>query len=374
MKQESYISSRQFFAMLIVFRMVIMMTADTVLLGGENLADNILSCGIGFALNFVLILPLYFLNRRESGTNLLENSYDLFGSLGAAVALFYVIYFIFVDCYYLSFFHIFTVNVLDPKIPSWLIAVSVVAVASYAAFQRLEAIARTAVLVLVIILVSLIFMFATVIPRIDLNNLQPFLYRGTDQMWIGALQFLGRSTGFSIIAMVLPQVSGKRKLGFFWWNFVIYGFMSLALFILASALGNYGNTRIVPILLHCICSRSRAIPADGCHFHWRMDLRAVFENCYGSLSDFPVLYPDVQPEGGEDFHCLQCCGNFCGNHVCGIHTVAVSVGFQSQVDFATDWRSGIFDTGDSVASQSDQTQKGEPAWRRTSNQKRECIS
>ena len=245
MKQESYISSRQFFAMLIVFRMVIMMTADTVLLGGENLADNILSCGIGFALNFVLILPLYFLNRRESGTNLLEKSYDLFGSLGAAVALFYVIYFIFVDCYYLSFFHIFTVNVLDPKIPSWLIAVSVVAVASYAAFQRLEAIARTAVLVLVIILVSLIFMFATVTPRIDLN-LQPFLYRGTDQMWIGALQFLGRSTGFSIIAMVLPQVSGKRKLGFFWWNFVIYGFMSLALFILASALGNYGNTQLFP--------------------------------------------------------------------------------------------------------------------------------
>lgn len=95
MKQESYISSRQLFAMLIVFQLVIMMTADTVLLGGENLADNILSCGIGFAVNFVLILPLYFLNRRGPGTNILEKSYDLFGSFGAAVALFYVIYFIF---------------------------------------------------------------------------------------------------------------------------------------------------------------------------------------------------------------------------------------------------------------------------------------
>ena len=246
MKQESYISSRQFFAMLIVFRMVIMMTADTILLGGENLADNILSCGIGFALNFVLILPLYFLNRREPGTNLLEKSYDLFGSLGTAVALFYVIYFIFVDCYYLSFFHIFTVNVLDPKIPSWLIAVSVVAVATYAALQRLEAIARTAVLVLVIILVSLIFMFATVTPRIDLNNFQPFLYRGTGQMWTGVLQFFGRSTEFAIIAMILPQVSGNRKKGFFWWNLVIYGFMSLALFILATALGDYSNTQLFP--------------------------------------------------------------------------------------------------------------------------------
>ncbi|MCI9575234.1 MAG: GerAB/ArcD/ProY family transporter [Clostridiales bacterium] len=246
MKQESYISSRQLFAMLIVFQLVIMMTADTVLLGGENLADNILSCGIGFAVNFVLILPLYFLNRRGPGTNILEKSYDLFGSFGAAVALFYVIYFIFLDCYYLSFFHMFTVNVLDPKIPSWLIAVSVVAVAVYAAFQRLEAIARTAVLVLVIILVSLLFMFATVTSRIDLNNLQPFLYQGTNQMWTGALQFLGRSACFSIMTMVLPQVSGKRKLGFVWWNFVIYGFMSLALFILASTLGNYGNTQLFP--------------------------------------------------------------------------------------------------------------------------------
>ncbi len=249
MRDTGKISAQQLFAMLIVLRIVIMMTADTVLLGGENLIDNVLSCAIALGMNGVLILPLYALNRRGRGTNLLEKSYGLFGRMGALVAGFYILYFLFVDCYYLSFFHVFTVNVLDPKIPSWLIVAAVIAVAVYAAFQGLEAIARTSLLVLVVILASLGFLFFATLSRVDMENVPPLLYRGTGQMWVGVLQFLGRSTGFSILAMLLPQTTGNRKLGFVVWNLVIYGVLSLALFILSASMGSYTNTQLFPFYL-----------------------------------------------------------------------------------------------------------------------------
>ncbi len=246
MKKLSYISARQLFTMLIVFRIVIIMTINSILMGGNRLLDNLMSCAIAFTLNFVLVLPIYFLNRRSPRTNILEKSYDLFGPFGAGISMFYALYFIFVDCYYLSFFHIFTVNVLDPYIPFWLIAVSVMAVAVYGAFQGIEALARTALLILVVILTGMLFLFITVIPRINLNNLYPLWVDGTDQMWTGVLQVLGRSTCFPIMAMLLPQVSGRKKLGFLLWNLILYLFMAIGIFVLVSSLGSYVDTQLFP--------------------------------------------------------------------------------------------------------------------------------
>lgn len=246
MNRLSSISSRQLFTMLIVFRVVIIMTTNSILMGGSRLLDNLLSCAIAFCLNFILILPIYFLNRRKPSTNLLEKAYDLFGPFGAAVSMFYALYFIAVDCYYLSFFHIFTVNVLDPYIPFWLIAVSVMTVSVYGALQGIESLARTALIILVVILTGMLFLFATVTPRINFQNLYPLLYEGTGQMWTGVLQVLGRSTCFPIMAMLLPQVSGNRKLGFFLWNLILYLFMAIGLFMIVASMGSYADQQLFP--------------------------------------------------------------------------------------------------------------------------------
>ena len=112
MQKQYRISAGQLFSILFVNRSVIMLTHNTLLGGGENMVDNILSALLALVLNFVLILPLYFLHRRNPQENVLETGERLVGKPGAILlAVFYGLYFMAIDSYYLSFFQIFLNNI-----------------------------------------------------------------------------------------------------------------------------------------------------------------------------------------------------------------------------------------------------------------------
>ena len=83
MQKQYRISAGQLFSILFVNRSVIMLTHNTLLGGGENMVDNILSALLALVLNFVLILPLYFLHRRNPQENVLETGERLVGKPGA---------------------------------------------------------------------------------------------------------------------------------------------------------------------------------------------------------------------------------------------------------------------------------------------------
>ena len=246
LRRATTISSGQLFTMLTVFRLVIMLTEDSLLLGGRNLIDNIVSCGIALAMNFVLVLPVYFLNKQGPGSNILEKSFSVSRILGGIVCVFYAIYFVGVDCYYLAFFQVLTTNVLDPEVPAWLASFAIMAVAVYAAYKGLEAIARVSGIVLVILGLGLVLILGMLVPEIDPQNFPPFFYEGGEQTFSGMIQFLSRSTGIATMALILPQVSGNRKLGFTVWSFVIYAFMAVTITILVGALGEYSSTQLFP--------------------------------------------------------------------------------------------------------------------------------
>ena len=133
MQKQYRISAGQLFSILFVNQSVIMLTHNTLLGGGENMVDNILSALLALVLNFVLILPLYFLHRRNPQENVLETGERLVGKPGAILlAVFYGLYFMAIDSYYLSFFQIFLNNIMEPLMPVWLVALAFVAVVCYA--------------------------------------------------------------------------------------------------------------------------------------------------------------------------------------------------------------------------------------------------
>ena len=226
MQKQYRISAGQLFSILFVNRSVIMLTHNTLLGGGENMVDNILSALLALVLNFVLILPLYFLHRRNPQENVLETGERLVGKPGAILlAVFYGLYFMAIDSYYLSFFQIFLNNIMEPLMPVWLVALAFVAVVCYAAYLGIEAIARTAGFALAILLIGMVWIGVALLPKIQWINYDPFLYNGPKQLFTGTALFLARSTGFSTMALLLPRVSGKKKLKFCIWNTGIYCLM-----------------------------------------------------------------------------------------------------------------------------------------------------
>ena len=249
MMQKRYcISAGQLFAILFVNRSVIMLTHNTLLGGGENMMDNILSALLALGLNFVLILPLYFLHRRNPQENILDSGERLVGKPGLILlAVFYGLYFMAIDSYYLSFFQIFLNNIMEPLMPVWLIALTFIAVVCYAAYQGIEAVARTAGFALAIIVIGMVWIGVALLPKIQMINYDPFLYNGPKQTIVGTTLFLARSTGFTTMALLLPRVNGKKKLKFCIWNVSIYGLMIFLLLGMIGVGGSYLKNQLFPV-------------------------------------------------------------------------------------------------------------------------------
>lgn len=248
MQKQYSISAGQLFSILFVNRCVIMLTYNTLLGGGENMMDNILSALLALGLNFILILPLYFLHRRNPKENVLESSERLLGKPGMILlAVFYGLYFMAIDSYYLSFFQLFLNNVMEPLMPVWLVALAFIAVVCYAAYQGIEGIARTAGFVLAIVLLGMAWLGVALLPKIQMINYDPFLYDGPKQFYTGTALFLARSTGITTLALLLPRATGKKKLKFCIWNVGIYALMIFILLGMVGAGGNYLKNQLFPV-------------------------------------------------------------------------------------------------------------------------------
>lgn len=249
MTQERHcISAGQLFSILFINRSVIMLTYNTLLGGGENMMDNILSALLALGLSFVMVLPIYLLHHRNPQENVLESGGRLLGKPGVVIlAIFYGLYFVAIDSYYLSFFQMFLNNVMEPLMPVWLVALAFIAVVCYAAYQGIEGVARTAGFALAIILIGVVWIGVALLPKIQAINFDPFLYDGPKQVFTGTALFLARSTGFTTLALLLPRARGKKKLKFCLWDMGIYALMIFLLLGMVGAGGSYLKNQLFPV-------------------------------------------------------------------------------------------------------------------------------
>ena len=134
--------------------------------------------------------------------------------LGALITVFYGLYFLFICGYNLSFYSAFVSSVMAPKFSLLLLASAVLLTACYGAFRGVEALARASGIIIVIVVACLVFFITALLFKLDPLNYTPLLYDGTDKMWIGVEQMIGRSSCIVFLGMLLPFTRGKVKKGF----------------------------------------------------------------------------------------------------------------------------------------------------------------
>ena len=62
MSRKCLISAGQLFSLLLVSSLIIMVTTNSTWTGGGDFLDNIISCAIAFAVNFIAVIPLGLLS------------------------------------------------------------------------------------------------------------------------------------------------------------------------------------------------------------------------------------------------------------------------------------------------------------------------
>lgn len=245
--KEHFIKASQLFSVLFIGRNIILVTMNTGLAGNENFSDLIVSSFWMFLITFFMVIPLWRLSQKHPTLNIIDEGYYLFGKAGVIIPIFYAVYFISVNWYYLSVFQLFSADVMDPKTPAWIIAGAVLVVACYGACKGLETIVRAAGIILVLICAGIVFMISILFSKVDPANFEPFFSNGPQDSFYATVLFLCRSSSISVMALLLPAVRGKRKLGFCLWNLGVWVTMTAVYFIMVGVAGDFIKAQLFPL-------------------------------------------------------------------------------------------------------------------------------
>lgn len=247
MEQRQVITVPQLFGMLFISRMIVNITYNPFIASTGEVSDHVLSAIATFFLTFLLIIPLWFLYRKDPSCNIIDHSTFLMGKAAVIVAFVYTLYFVVAGCYILSFFDTFVANVMSPKTSLWMLSGAVMVTAVYGAIRGVEALARTSGILLIGICASLVFVVCALFPKVDPVNYTPPLYHGTQGFWDGILLMVARSTSIPMLAILLPFAKGNKKKGFIVWNIATYLTIGMMLLLMEGALGDYLKTQIFPV-------------------------------------------------------------------------------------------------------------------------------
>ena len=245
MEKTVKISAWQLMTLLLVGRITVALTysggSANVAHGTDRMASLLLEAG----LLLLLFLPTLWYARAAQGIGSLEYAYVQFGKGGAVVAVLYALYCLYIQCLDLMQFDRFANTAMSPEVPRVLLCVALVAAVFVAAFYGLEAVARTASVIVFLMVAAIVFLAVSLIPDMKALNFPPLFYEGFTPVWTGALENLPRFLELGVIALLVPHVKGVGK-GYVW-GIVTAAAVLLAMQItLVGVLGDYGEMVMYP--------------------------------------------------------------------------------------------------------------------------------
>ncbi|HHZ06169.1 MAG TPA: GerAB/ArcD/ProY family transporter [Clostridiales bacterium] len=247
MKKTISVSVSQLFIMLFLSRIIAYVTFSTYIADVSQMWGNMASLPLSLIITLLMTVPVYMLYKQDKKRTITDNGYEVLGRLGFVVAVVYGLYFLWVLVYTLTLFNLFVTNLLNPTISAFVLSLAVVIAAVYGAYKGIEAISRASTIVLVIVLVAVIFMVCTLLPRVDSLNYTPVFLRSGGDIWQSTLFMIGRNSAIPAMGMLLPFVNGRVKKGICLWAFFSYLCIGLLILLIVGVLGDYISTQVFPM-------------------------------------------------------------------------------------------------------------------------------
>lgn len=238
---NSKISVFQFYTMLFLTRILITLTYIPDYKNGIGVSDWIFQTVFRFVFGIIIIIPVFLLNKKYGGNLQAQNS--TFNKIKAVI--FSIVFFYF-SVTTVSRLDLFAGTVVFPETDVKFLLLLIVAFCAYCAYLGLEPIARSAVLFIVPVLLSLTFISIMLIKKVDLLNLTPLFYDGVMPVAKAALNAVGRTVEYAIIAVSFPMIEGNIRKGFYIWITAQTVITAVIFFLEGTVLGEFSNMQLFP--------------------------------------------------------------------------------------------------------------------------------
>ena len=240
------ISAFQFYVMLFLSRTLTTVTYISSYTKDVRLSDMLVQPIFRIIFGSIIMIPVYLLYKKYESKNLIDIANERSGGLSKVLSVFYAIAFFYFTVVTIARLDVFTGTVVFPETNVNFMIIFVIIFCCYGAYLGFEALGRSAVLSAVLVIPAIIFILCALTDKVDLLNLSPVFYNGVTPVVKTAIDSVGQTVEYTIIAIALPRVIGKVKKGFFIWLFLQTLLMAILFFFAGAVMGNFASTQLFP--------------------------------------------------------------------------------------------------------------------------------
>ena len=184
--------------------------------------------------------------KKYENKNLIDIANERSQGFSKVLSVFYVFVFFYFTVVTIARLDVFTGTVVFPETNVNFMIIFVIIFCCYGAYLGFEALGRSSVLSAILVIPAIIFILCALANKVDLLNLSPVFYNGVTPVIKTAIDSVGQTVEYAIIAIALPKVSGKITKGFFVWIFSQTLLMAILFFFAGAVMGNFASTQLFP--------------------------------------------------------------------------------------------------------------------------------
>lgn len=246
--KESKISVSQLVVLLLLCRSFNLLSADILNVTGHYGMEHFLAIPLALLLQAAIVLPAFLL-MKASGRGLTEATFWTLGKGGMVFPLVSCIYLLLASAITIYNLAVFLANAVYPGSSAYFFAITLVLAAVYAAWLGLEGVARSAVILAVLFVLSLLLTALGVAGRVNPVNIRPL---GEGSGWSilkGAWTLCARSSAIYLYLPLSERVGSGGKKGFFWYLLCAGLLMECVVFFVSTVLGELAVTEAYPFFM-----------------------------------------------------------------------------------------------------------------------------
>ncbi len=245
-KTKGKISAFQFFVMLFLSRTLTTVTYLSSYTENIRLSDMLVQPVFRIIIGTLIMLPVFRLYRKHRDKNILQLLNEKSQVSARIVAIIFVLYFFYFTVVTLARLDLFAGTIVFPETDVEYMLVFAIILCCYGAYLGLEPLGRSSVISAVLVIPALIFIMLTLVDKVDLLNLTPVFYNGVMPVVKVAVDSVGQTVEYGIIALLLPRVNGNHKKGYYIWLFSQISLMAVMFFFATTVMGNFASTQLFP--------------------------------------------------------------------------------------------------------------------------------
>lgn len=234
----------QIFTLLFITRFIMCIAYINI---GVDMWTMAVSSLISYVFTFILVIPLYFFNKKYPSYTIGECSNILLGKFGIIITVIFGLQFLLSGCRTMYDFDIFVQKTQHTNISPHIILICLILASCYGALKGIEGLCRSSGFIIIALVIGIIFIVTALFPKIDGYNFTPIFINDFNGILDGVIFFISQTICVPILLYLLPMAKGNKVKGFVIWNSLIYGLLFILFIIINGALGNYLDTSEFPV-------------------------------------------------------------------------------------------------------------------------------